>query len=1175
MRRHVFRIPVLLLIFFTFSLSTLVQAQYRTSIQGVVTDPSGAVVSGAQLTLTNPATGETIVRESDAAGVYNFNALAAAKFRLEVTKSGFQKKVIDNLELIPEQPNALNVVLEVGTDAQTITVNAETTPLLQTETASISGVISDNQVTHMPSFGRDVFQMLQLAPGVFGDGAQGASGGGQNLPGMAGPGATGGSQGIFQTENGPAASAAGQQTSNNSISIDGISTASAVWGGTTIITPSEDSVDNVKVLANSYDAEYGRFAGAQIQVTSKGGTNNFHGSAFFDAHRPGLSAYQPWNGGVKPLRDNSFFDQFGLSVGGPIWKNKIFAFFAWETIRSPQAAAVIGNQWAETPAFAALAPSGSIAAQYLNFPGNPVANIGVNNVTCASAGLAEGVNCRTVAGGLNIGTPLNPAAFPLGQIGPITNHPTGGMDPGWSGAANPGTGGDGSGGPENLGTTADITNYITSSATSFSKNQYNGRLDANITANDRIGFAIYWVPQSTTFNNGARTFDIFHHNQINEAYSAIWNHTFSPTMLNEFRVNAAGWHWNEIASNPQSPVGFPVANIGTIGTITLENFGPNVGSILDQWTYGFKDVATKIIGPHTLKFGGDVTRLFYLQECVGCGIPSYSFFNLWDFLNDAPQNQSNSFNPTTGFPTTIRQDDRSNIWGLFVQDDFKVRRNLTLNLGLRWDYFGPLSSKEGNMFMATPGAGSSFLTGMTVRRGNSWNAQKDNFGPQVGFAWSPDMFHERLVVRGGYGLNYNQFEIALSSNIVNNPGLAVSPTLTMSTPTTPNPGILYALSSSPHSYTGYPANPNTITSFGANGLPTNTATSVNVILFPTNFPTTRVHHYSFDVQYDLGYNFVASVGYQGTLSRNLPFIQNTNATPAALGYTLNPQIGGGTFWNLVGHGNYNAMLAELRHKFSRQFMADAQFTWAKTLDTLSSPYSLGTPPLNQPPFFPYNTDINYGRSDYYVGKAFKVFGMWQPVFFHGNNKWIEKVAGGWSLSGVFNIHSGFPWAPYVNFPGSLYCGTCGYNYLSAIYLGGAGTSTSNNAFKTGSNFANGPAAYFVPPQFTTFSGTNYGPALPQIGVQRNSFNGPGYKAVDITLAKGFGLPTVPVLGENAKIEVRMDAYNLFNNLNLNPLAIVSNIGVSSGFGSMLAGANNQASAALGARVITLGARFSF
>jgi len=128
---------------------------------------------------------------------------------------------------------------------------------------------------------------------------------------------------------------------------------------------------------------------------------------------------------------------------------------------------------------------------------------------------------------------------------------------------------------------------------------YNGRLDADVTSKDRIGFAIYWVPQSTDNYNGNRAYDIFHHRQINDAFSVIWNHTFSPTLLNELRANAAGWRWNEVTDNSQSPVGFPSDGITQIGSINPESFGPNVGSILNQWTYSYKDVATKIIGRHT------------------------------------------------------------------------------------------------------------------------------------------------------------------------------------------------------------------------------------------------------------------------------------------------------------------------------------------------------------------------------------------------------------------------------------------------------------------------------------------------------------------------------------------------------------------------------------------------
>ena len=306
------------------------------------------------------------------------------------------------------------------------------------------------------------------------------------------------------------------------------------------------------------------------------------------------------------------------------------------------------------------------------------------------------------------------------------------------------------------------------------------------------------------------------------------------------------------------------------------------------------------------------------------------------------------------------------------------------------------------------------------------------------------------------------------------------------------------------------------------------------------------------------------------MSRNAYFHSNPNALAASSGYALNPQIGGGDNWGVNGSGNYNALLAELKHQFSRQFMADAQFTWAKSLDTSSAPYS--------EQIFAFSPGANYGPSDYNVAKAFKLFGMWQPVFFHGNRAWLERIAGGWSLSGIWNWHSGFPWTPLVNvvvpaaggpYPGSLYCDTCGYSQLIPIYLGGAGTSTSNDQFKTGSNYSKGAAAYFTAPAYTAYDGVHtpaYGSSLPQTGSIRNWLTGPGYRDVDITLAKAFGLPTIPVLGESAKFEFRMDVYNLFNNLNFNPTSISNNI-ANSNFGT--------AQSALAARTITLTARFSF
>ena len=1158
MKNSSLAVRVALLIISIATINPLMQAQYRTSIQGVVTDSTGAVVPGANLTLTNPTTGEKQVRVSNGDGVYNFNALPdSVPFRLEVERQGFQKKVLDHLQLIPEQANALNVELAIGSQATTVNVDASAAPAMDTETASINGVVTDNEIQHLPSFGRDVLKLSQLAPGIMADASQASGGGEFNLPGtQSAPAPSGGSTGIFRTENLVQGFSNGNQAQNNGVSIDGISTTSAVWGGASVITPSEDSVEDVKIVTNSYDAEDGRFTGAQVQITSKSGSNDYHGSLFFTAHQPGLNAYQRYNGGNTVQRDNSKFNQFGGSVGGPIWKNKLFAFFNYETVREPTSD-IIGSGWYDTPAFDALAPAGSIAATYLSFPGNGVLNHGFSsNNNCAEAGLIEGVNCKTVTGGINLGTPLTAAL--------------GSQDLGWHTVADPGCGGAGTGcgtPGSPLGTVADLANYITSNPTTFHAAQYNGRLDADVTSSDRIAFAIYWVPLSRDNYNGDRGYDVFHHSQINDAFSVIWNHTFSPTLLNELRANAAGWRYNEVSDNPQSPVGLPVDNIGQIGSITPDQFGPSVGGIFDQWTYSYKDVATKIIGRHTIKFGGEATRLFYLQDCAGCGVPSYNFFNLWDFLNDAPKNEAGSFDPHTGSPTTVRQDDRENILGFFVQDDVKVRSNLTINLGLRWSYFSPLSSKQDNMYQAIPGAGSDFLTGLALRRGNSWNAQKNNFGPEVGFAWSPERFSRRLVFRGGYGLNYNQEEIAISSNIVNNPGLTVSPGWDTNSPLAINPNIIYAISNDPHNLYGFPANHHTISAFGANGLPT--TGQVGVQIFPGTLPTARTHHYSVDMQYDLGHQYVMSLGYQGSLSRDAFFHQSPLAVPATKGYALNPQINGGDYWNVNGYGNYNAMLAELKHQFSHQFMADAQYTFSRSMDTSSAPYS------EQP--YPYDVDLNYGRSDYNVTNAFKLFGMWQPSFFHGNN-WVDKIAGGWSISGIFNWHSGFPYSPFVSVQGgSLYCQPCGYGQLlPGAYLGGAGDSTSNDAFKVGpqgnpevnSNFPKGGTAYFSAPSYTAYSCADCsGTSLPQNpGAARNSLTMPGYRDVDLTLAKGFGLPKMPVLGENARIELRMDAFNVFNNVNFNENNISNNI-ANPNFGTI--------SFALAGRVLALSGRFSF
>jgi len=1145
--------------------------QYKASIRGVVSDATGAVIPGATVTLVDTATQEKKVTTSDNAGIYSFNALPPDHFAITVEKTGFKKQSVDDVQIIPEQANALNLQLEIGDEAQTVTVNGSEAATLDTENATLSGTIDSNAIQHLPSYNRDVFQLAQLAPGVFGDGSQGGGGGSFNLPGNQGPGGSGSSSaGIFQTENGPQIQTRGGQYETNGISIDGISTVSAVWGGTSVITPSEDSIQDVKVTSNSYDAQYGRFNGGQIEVTSKSGTNNLHGSAFFKASRPGLNAYQRWNGigsniagtaaerGVN--RDTSRFNNYGGSLGGPIWKNRLFAFFNWET--SPFSSSSISQGWYETSQFlSSAAPSGSIASKFTTYKGEGVASNGIIQQPCSSIGLTEGVDCATVAGGLDVGSPLK--------------NGIGLQDPTYGGSSsNPGIGGGLDGVP-------DLAYFNTVNPTNISQNQYNGRLDGDVTGKDHVSFAIYWQPQTTTDYNGpTRSANFWHHEQVNDAFSVIWNHTFSPSLLNEARANAAGWRWNEVATNPQAPFGLPEDNIDNIGTASFNYFGAPGPSNLNQWTYTYSDILTKVLGRQSIKAGGELTRLYYLNNPVYAARPSFNFNNLWTFANDAPYNEGGQFDHSTGVPFANRQDDRVNVWGFFVQDDYKVTPNLTVNAGLRWSYFGAFYSKQNNLDVVNLGTGADTLTDLSIRVGGSlYNAQKGNFGPQLGFAWQPDKFTKKMVIRGGFGLNYNQNEIAITANGNGNPPNAVNasyhcPYLPNGVGYSSNPdcagtGILYETATSINSLFGYAPNPTAITAFSPGNLPLTGTTSVTG--YPSKPKTIYNYHFSLDAQYELPFNSVASLGYQGTITRHSLIQYNYNVIAAAQGLALNPVVNGVDFYDNAGTGNYHALLATLKHNFSHNFQVEAQYAWAKALDENSGPYSED--------FYPFDSHAAYGRSDYNVKNAFKVFGLWQPVIFRGSNGWLEKVVGGWSLSGIYNLHGGFPFTPVYNTTSNVYYSQ-GYNQLRPAGINpGYGKNTGNKTFQqtTNPNYGGNGTQYFTPPTYiagATFPATS--PA-PLIGIQRNSLNGPGYNDLDASLSKAFGLPTIPLLGENAKFEIRVDTYNLFNKTNINNSSIDNNLGAVNPDGS-LSSVNSDFGVArngLGSRTVQLQARFSF
>jgi hypothetical protein len=330
------------------------------------------------------------------------------------------------------------------------------------------------------------------------------------------------------------------------------------------------------------------------------------------------------------------------------------------------------------------------------------------------------------------------------------------------------------------------------------------------------------------------------------------------------------------------------------------------------------------------------------------------------------------------------------------------------------------------------------------------------------------------------------------------------------------------------------------------------------------------------MEMDLGHSVVFNLGYEGSSSHHTLYNYDATALGQIIGAPQNPLVNSVNTFGSQGKSNNNMMLAGIKHEFSHTFSAEAQYTWAHSMDTDSGPYT-------RDPYL-YNPKYSYGRSDFDVNQSFKLFGVWQPVIFHGANNWAEKLAGGWSLSGIFTVHSGYGWTPVFQEPHQIYCNTCNYGYsnLRPIYLGGAKTSTSNDAFKTGSNFPNPGTAdtgvnqdqfldnYFKVQNYADAITDNPGQSttnfIPAPGIDRNSFGGPGYRNVDFTIAKAFGLPNTRVLGESAKFEVKANMFNVFNLLNINPSSLSTNI-ANPGLG--------QASSALGSRTIDLQARFSF
>jgi len=1166
MRRLSWAVRVALLIVSIVASTALVQAQFGASVEGTVTDKSGAVVSGANVTITDQATGVSHNTVTSAAGFYHISGLTPGRYRVDVEAASFKKETTPDVEVSAESARGLNVVVTPGPAQETVSVTSAPSAL-ETENANVSSSITARQVEELPSFGRDPYELLRLAPGVFGDGARSGNATATFLPNTVGVG--GSANSIYQVENQPQISANGQRVTDNNFTIDGVDVNSLTNGGAAVVSPTEESVAAITVLSGSYSAEDGRNSGAQIKVISKTGTNSIHGSAFFKYDEPGLNAFNTFGGfagdfqRAPNVRLDNKVRSYGGSIGGPILKNKVFFFFAYEGEHVFNQ--TFGINYVETPQFiqaVTAALPNSIAAQILAVRGTAPRIAAVLTPSCSDLNRPAtdslgNPTCQVVAGGLDIGSPFPAGSGPGNPYLKLGSPEIGGALVGGGLDGNP-----------------DIELAQLAYPGRRTGNQYNARVDWTINSRHTFSASTYLTRSTSTNPPGTDQTSAPNRDVINKPFSPagtiLWNWVVSPTKLNEVRLNFSRFAFNEVQSTKGIVNwGIPDVEIQDVFKSGRRIWfgapqGENTPGILAQNTYGFGDTFSWALSKHSLKFGFQYRKEQNNNNEVGFARPLFTFSNPWNFANDAPIFEQNAVNPNTGNPDSAQRYFRTSYYGGFVQDDFKFRSNLTLNFGLRYEYYTPVSEPQGllsNLVLA--GSGPDALTNATLITGKTvYSTPKTNFAPRFGFAWSPDQYNQKIVFRGGFGMYYNGIPEAVfdparenppfhafESNCCGTAGVAIDG---FSGPFDPScgsmhnmPCILYSLGSS-DSPLSYPGNPALGGGIGPDGFPLSCC--VQVYFEPQHFRIPYVYGYSFETQVELPAKMIFTLGYQGSDSHHLGRIFDANlvydgpVNKSIPNYFIKPDV----------TANYNSLNARLERRFSRGVQAAFKYRWSKSLDEVS----FGQPDSSVNETFPRDLRSEYGPSDFDVTHFAVLSGIWDLPIFRNRRDGVGKVLGGWQLSGIFTAHSGFPWTPIDN----VCFVTLGNQGICPIrpsgYSGGAGTDYSNDTFlKPNGNFPRGGPNYF-----------NLASGPPGIG--RNSFRGPRYQSIDMTFGKNTPLS---FLGEGGSLQIRMNVFNVFNHLNLTPFTFNtrSTIIQDPFFGT----AGDKP--ALAGRVIELQARISF
>lgn len=1045
--------------------------QFTSSVEGTVMDPSQAAVQGARVVLTNELTQVTQQANSSETGFFRISDLAPGTYRVQVSRDGFKTWLQTNLVLDGSQARTVYPTLEVGEQVAKVEVTAVANAI-ETSNTKVSNVVEQTTIAEVPAVGRNAYAALVWqAPGVTGSGQLFGSGSANSLD-------------SFQNEPGYQINAAGQRQEQNEYEVDGTSVDGNSRDGIANLTPEPDTIQEIRISANSFSAEKGRNSGALVEVFTKSGTNQYHGtlSEFFtDNHLTSRTIFQT---SIPPTRRN----EYGFTAGGPIIKNRTFIFGSWYGLSTSTASTSVVRE--ETPQLVSFVQS--------NFPNSLAAKF----FALDPPAIPPTTSISTVAQVQQ----SNPSSFPA-SIFPSTLPAVG---------------------------TATITMVATQPSA-----QWNIRVDQNLrNYKDRI-YVNGYRTHETGFVVDTRPNLAYAYPNTGVFARLSWTHTFTPALLNEASISLvrAGGYYN---AAPGQAADLPNDNVTGIST-GFTQAGPYR---YQHNNFIIHDGVSWLHSGHEVKFGADVDRQRGYAVQSNLSHPTFQFSDILDFSQDLPFSQSG---PTmaiaAGTTATNLYRKLYEVYdGLYVQDDWKATKRLTINAGLRWDYFGHWGTGAQGVIpfpLFTPGPGATFAqqvaSGTMQVRGNGKGYMADNtpngFGPRIGLAW--DVFgNGSTSIRAGYGFFHSRVANlsygSTNGDNTNPPAFGV-PSVNINQP---GYQFSYVLGSSAGYY--FPPPPGFQFQIGPAGNIVGSRVSVGGITPDPKQPATS--DYTISIQHRLGRNYIVEADYLGIHSVHLYTQTDINRFAGNLIVNndvltrLNPYFNSIIYGQTIGSSKANTVSGMLTRRFANGLSAQAIFTAGRSLDADSSNDN-GVANGERIEDIA-NINGQWGRSDFDIKKRLTLNSTWE-VPNHFQSRILRQTLGHWRFSGDAILQSGLPFSVYTSAafvpvlsngvvvglkPGSGDYNADGYGYdqPNAPSFGNY-VSVSRSAFIKG---------VFAASAFPV-------PALGQEGnLGRNTFEGPGLAQVNMNGVKTVHIPWF-IGKEGATLEIRSELFNLFNRVNLN------------------------------------------